>query len=116
MIVFETKRNALYNEIIHELLQIELKVGLEFRTDEMADTMEEIVPKYLRREQYQKCMETIEELFYWTNDKFNYKMTFFHEYILFKFFEYLDHKYKNAFADMIRKKWHVEVVVRKFMR
>ena len=48
-----------------------------------------IYPKYLYREQYNKCIKILKELYQWTNDKFYHEMTAFHEIALNGFLEYM---------------------------
>jgi fido (protein-threonine AMPylation protein) len=44
--------------------------------------IEEILPKYLYREQYHKCVKTLEEIYYWTRDKFYHELNAIHEFVL----------------------------------
>ncbi|MFZ7103080.1 MAG: hypothetical protein ACOWWO_10580 [Peptococcaceae bacterium] len=87
MIFFNTGHLELYNYIIHHFLEIEI-----FNEDEyieIGDKLEIILPKYLFREQYHKCLKTFEELFRWTEDEFYHSMSAFHELTLYKFIDYL---------------------------
>ena len=48
------------------LLEIEVFDG---ETD-VGDVIEDILPKYMYREQYRKCVKTLEDLYCWTEDSF----------------------------------------------
>ncbi|MEK5468011.1 hypothetical protein MKY64_23660 [Paenibacillus sp. FSL R7-0210] len=85
MILFETHHQEAYNCILHNFLKTAIFNG---KTD-IGDIIEEILPKYLYREQYQKCVKTIEELYNWTGDKFYHEMNAIHEFILYKFIDYM---------------------------
>lgn len=86
MIVFNTPHNKMFNYIINRFLKLEV-----FSDDnELDNKIEELMPKYLRREQYRKCKQTFEELYQMTQDKFNHEMTAFHEFVLYKFLEYIE--------------------------
>lgn len=86
MIVFQTSHQEMYNRIIHNFLDIEVFNGI---TD-LVDIAEEIVPTYLFREQYQKCLEVLKNLYYWTEDNFTHEMSAFHELMLYKFINYME--------------------------
>lgn len=85
MILFPTNHLETYNCILHYFLKVEIFNG---ETD-IGDIIEEILPKYLYREQYRKCVKTIEELYYWTADKFYHEMNAIHEFVLYKFIDYM---------------------------
>lgn len=85
MLIFQTEHQELYNYIIHNFLLIE--VFNEY-TD-VGDVIEDLLPKYLYREQYRKCVTVFEELFLWTEDKFYHEMSAFHEIILYNFMNYM---------------------------
>ena len=87
MILFNTKHFELYNYIIHDFLEIEI-FGIEDE-EVISDMAECIYPKYLYREQYNKCIKILKELYQWTNDKFYHEMTAFHEIALNGFLEYM---------------------------
>ena len=87
MILFNTKHFELYNYIIHDFLEIEI-FGIEDE-EAISDMAESIYPKYLYREQYNKCIKILKELYQWTNDKFYHEMTAFHEIALNGFLEYM---------------------------
>lgn len=72
------------NYIIHDFLEIEI-FGIE---DEEAIS-DIIYPKYLYREQYNKCIKILKELYQWSNDRFYHEMTVFHEIALNEFIEYM---------------------------
>lgn len=87
MILFSTNRLKVYNYIIHHFLEVEI-----FNEDEyldIGDKLEMILPKYLFREQYDKCIKIFEELFRWTEDEFYHSMSAFHELALYRFIDYL---------------------------
>lgn len=75
------------NYIIHDFLEIEI-FGIEDE-EVISDVAESIYPKYLYREQYNKCIKILKELYQWTNDKFYHEMTAFHEIALNGFLEYM---------------------------
>lgn len=85
MIIFNTKYQELYNYIIHNFLLIEVFNG----ENDLGDIIEELLPKYLYREQYHKCVKVFEELFSWTEDNFYHEMSAFHEIILYEFINYM---------------------------
>lgn len=87
MILFNIKHFELYNYIIHDFLEIEI-FGIEDE-EVISDMAECIYPKYLYREQYNKCIKILKELYQWTNDKFYHEMTAFHEIALNGFLEYM---------------------------
>ena len=66
MIFFETCHCDVYNHIIHHFLETEV-----FNNDtDIGDMIEILLPKYLFREQYCKCVEVFKQLFQWTADSF----------------------------------------------
>lgn len=93
MIVFQTKDIEIYNYIVHEFLKVEIFGGKDKieMVDNMsiADRIEDILPKYLFREQYSKCLKVFKELFYWTEDDFYHQMSAFHELALYQFIDYM---------------------------
>lgn len=56
---------------------------------DVGDVLEDLLPKYLFREQYCKCVEALEEIFLWTADGFYHEMNAYHEIILYNFIEYM---------------------------
>lgn len=60
MIIFYTRHQEFFNYIIHSFLETEVFNG---ETD-VGDIIEEILPKYLYREQYRKCAKTLEQFTY----------------------------------------------------
>ena len=88
MICFQTQYQKLYNHIIHNFLKVEV---YNDETD-IGDIIEMTLPKYLYREQYNKCLKTFRELYDWTQDKFYHDMTAFHELVLYKFLDYMSEK------------------------
>lgn len=93
MIVFQTEHLELYNYIVHIFLKKEIfndSDNIEHITDMyIGDMIEELMPKYLFREQYSKCIETFKELYYWTEDIFYHRMSAFHEVALYQFIDYM---------------------------
>lgn len=85
MILFETKHQDLYNYVIHNFLKLQI---FNDETD-IGDMIEILLPKYLYREQYKKCVKTFEDIYYWTQDKFYHRMKVFHELVLYKFIDYM---------------------------
>lgn len=85
MILFETCHQDAYNYVLHNFLKIEI---FNEETD-IGDIIEEILPKYLYREQYHKCVKTLEELYFWTGDKFYHEVNAIHEFVLYKFIDYM---------------------------
>lgn len=85
MILLETEHIETYNYIIHRFLKLEIFN----ECINIGDMIEEFVPKYLYREQYKKCVKTLEDLFYWSNDNFYHQLTAFHEIVLYAFIEYM---------------------------
>ena len=85
MIVFQTQYQELFNYIIHNFMEKEV-----FHEDaDLGDIIEMLLPKYLYREQYQKCVKILQELFQWTEDSFYHEMSAFHELLLYKFVDYM---------------------------
>lgn len=93
MIIFETEHIELYNYIVHEFLKKEIfnnNTNIEGINDmDVGDMIEGLMPKYLFREQYLKCVEIFKELFYWTEDRFYHRMNAFHELSLYQFIDYM---------------------------
>ncbi len=93
MILFNTIHIETYNYIIHHFLQLEIFKDLETidKMDDMniGDRIENLLPKYLFREQYQNCVKVYRQLFYWTADDFYHQMEVFHELVLYQFIDYM---------------------------
>lgn len=93
MILFNTTHIETYNYIIHHFLQLEIFKGFETidHIDDMdiGDQIEELLPKYLFREQYQNCVKVYRQLFYWTADDFYHQMEAFHELALYQFVDHM---------------------------
>lgn len=85
MIIFPNLYYKKLNYIVHHFL--DCSVFLE--GIDVGDWVEEIFPKYLYREQFQKCMSVLDELYNWTEDQFTHQMTAFHEFALFHFLDLL---------------------------
>lgn len=82
MIFFNTSRARIYCKIIHNYLEAEIFGDLEI---DIGDRVECYMPKYLFREQYQKCIDVFRDLYEWTNDVFIHELTAFHEVALYYF-------------------------------
>jgi hypothetical protein len=81
----------LFNRVIHLFLESEIfggELNIEATDKEIvSDEIENLLPKYLFREQYHKCLQVFEELYYWTADKFYHRMSAFHELALYRFIQ-----------------------------
>ena len=86
MICFMTEHSEVYNKIIHGFLWRDIFINDDI---DIGDIIEEIVPKYLYREQYAKCEKTMIELYEWTDDVYEHDMTCFHELMLSNYLHYL---------------------------
>lgn len=86
MIYFDTRYMKLYNRIIHNFLEIDIFGDEDI---DIGDIIEDIVPKYLYREQYAKCEKVLKELYEWTDDKFYHDMSCFHELMLSNYLDYV---------------------------
>lgn len=72
----------IYCKIIHSYLEVEIFGDSE---NDVGDAIEAFIPKYLFREQYQKCVEIVRDIYEWTNDLFWHELTAFHEVVLYYF-------------------------------
>lgn len=88
MIAFYTENYKLFNEIIHNFLYVDVFSDPDL---DKGDFLEEILPKYLFREQYKKALKVLDELYAWTNDKFIHQIGCFHELMLYYFLEKMDY-------------------------
>ena len=93
MICFNTSRTIIYNKIIHNYLEGEIFGDPEI---DIGDMIEIYMPKYLFREQYQKCLDVFKDLYEWTNDPFPHDLTAFHEVALYYFLMEME----NVMEDM----------------
>ena len=82
MINLNTPRSIVYCKIIHNYLEGEIFGDPEI---DIGDMIEDYMPKYLFREQYQKCLEVFKDLYAWTSDEFWHELTAFHEVALYYF-------------------------------
>lgn len=93
MILFDTVHIKTYNYIIHHFLQLEIFKDLETIDDmddmDIGDQIEDLLPRYLFREQYKKCVTIYRQLFYWTADDFYHQMEAFHELALYQFVNHM---------------------------
>lgn len=119
MIIFQTEHQELYNHIIHRFLAIRMFNGEE----DLGDIIEMLLPKYLYREQYSKCVKVFKELFLWTEDKFYHEMSAFHEIALYEFINdiselqidipdfkeiYFDEKCDKLISEAVQKDYGME--------
>lgn len=81
MIYFETNHQKLFNYLIHHFLEIEF-----FEFPEEIDLSWYLPEKFLEENQ-EKCLQTIEELYNWTDDNTEEELGPFHEYILSHFID-----------------------------
>ncbi len=86
MIIFHTEFAEYFNKKIHDFLHVEF---IDVYQENSTDRIDWFFPKYLAREQKEKCFTTFEELFEWTGDKYWHEMTAFHEIGLYYFLEYM---------------------------
>lgn len=82
MINLNTSRSVIYCKIIHNYLEGEIFGDSEI---DIGDMIECYMPKYLFREQYQKCLDVFKDLYVWTSDEFWHELTAFHEVALYYF-------------------------------
>lgn len=82
MVNLNTSRSVIYCKIIHNYLEGEIFGDSEI---DIGDMIECYMPKYLFREQYQKCIDVFKDLYVWTNDEFWHELTAFHEVALYYF-------------------------------
>lgn len=82
MIILNTYRSKIYCKIIHNYLEGEIFGDPDI---DIGDMIEDCIPKYLFREQYQRCIEVFEDLYEWTEDLFWHDLTAFHEVALYYF-------------------------------
>ena len=119
MICFATEHSDLYNKIIHGFLWRDIFCNDDI---DIGDIIEEIAPKYLRREQFEKCEKTMIELYEWTDDIYEHDMTCFHELILSNYLDYLAplkddlENFKDIFFDEETKKMIHEVSERDYKK
>lgn len=119
MICFATEHSDLYNKIIHGFLWRDIFCNDDI---DIGDIIEEIAPKYLRREQFEKCEKTMIELYEWTDDIYEHDMTCFHELILSNYLDYLAplkddlENFKDIFFDEETKKMIHEVSKRDYKK
>lgn len=78
MILFETCYNEIFNLTIYHLLKSESKKGID-------NIIEEITPKYLRREQFNKCVATFTKFVEWMNDDYYHHLVPLTKVLLYQF-------------------------------
>ena len=98
MIIFNTYRMEVYCKIIHSYLETEIFGNSEI---DIGDAIETFIPKYLFREQYQRCIEVVKELYEWTNDLFLHQLTAFHEVALYYFLKEMDNIKEDMQEDFV---------------
>lgn len=85
MILFKTKYQQLFNITINYLLKEELiKENKDF-----GNIVDNIMPKYIRREQFGNCEKSIENIYKWSSDKFIHNISILEKFCLYNFFKYL---------------------------
>lgn len=102
MICFNTHRAVIYNKIIHNYLEVEIFGDPD---NDIGDTIECYMPKYLFREQYQKCLEIFTDLYEWTGDKFLHELSAFHEVALYYFLVEMENL-KDDMEDYFKKAFY----------
>lgn len=90
MIYFNADHLEMFNCIIHNFLEVEIFEYEEKNNHTIGDIIEPMIEKYLFREQYSKCIESIRNLYYWSGDSFNHDLDDFHEYILYCFLKEME--------------------------
>ena len=83
MMIFPSGHYALCNRIVHDFLGIKIFNG----DTDIGDAIEAMLPKYLFREQYRRCIEVFNDLFRWSDDTFFHNIGAFHEVALYYFLE-----------------------------
>lgn len=79
----ETDLSDYFNRNIHMFLTTEY---IELRdADDPYDSLDLFFPKYMLREQKDKCLSIAEDLYYWSGDNFTHKLTPIHESGLYNF-------------------------------
>ena len=81
MILFSSKYIEIKNTTIHYLLK---HVKLENKNS-FEDLVDTVMPKHLKREQFEKCENTFNNLLSWTNDKFYHILDSFSKLALYHF-------------------------------
>lgn len=99
MIYFNTEKMVIYCKIIHNYLEGEIFGDPE---SDIGDAIECYMPKYLFREQYQKCIEVFEDLYEWTDDGFLHELTSFHEVALYYFLVEMQEVKNESGKDFIK--------------
>lgn len=93
MILFKSQHSQIFNKLIHNCLGFSIYDSII----DIGDAIDEILPKYLRREQFIKCKEAFDDLYTWSSDKFDHELTVFHQLALYKFMEYAVDQYGDDF-------------------
>jgi len=83
MILFSSKHIEIKNTTIHYLLK-HIKLENKNSFEDLVDT---VMPKHLKREQFEKCENTFNNLLSWTNDKFYHILDSFSKLALYHFLE-----------------------------
>lgn len=78
MILFENHQLELYNSFINNIIKIEKE-----ENSDLGDTIERIMPKYLRREQFNKCVKALNDIYNWSKDTINHDLDIFHKNVLY---------------------------------
>lgn len=108
MIYLNTSRAIIYNKIIHNYLEVEVFGDPDI---DIGDAIEDCFPKYLFREQYQKCIEVFKDLYEWTNDPFLHNLTAFHEVALYYFLSGME-ELKNDIEDSFKEIFYDKALIK----
>lgn len=92
MLIFNTTNNIeFYNYIIHRFMKIERlnekEVGERF--------LKSYIREYLYKEQKEKCLNVLEDIYHYTNNKIYYELDVFHEVILCAIIDKMNNKKKS---------------------
>ena len=91
--------SELYNHIIHHFMEVEEL----YKETNMKSFLKRYANPLLVKEQYPKCVDTLNDLFYWTEDQQTHIMKAFHEVILYDFLNYMIYLQNNL--DDFNKKY-----------
>lgn len=106
MIYFNTNRMLIYCKIIHNYLEAEIFGDPD---NDIGDTIECYMPKYLFREQYEKCIDVFEDIYEWTEDQFFHDLTAFHKLALYYFLMDMENLKNDMKEDFIKVFYDKEI-------
>ncbi|MCI8347507.1 MAG: hypothetical protein HFJ12_06155 [Bacilli bacterium] len=78
MILFETRYTEIFNHTIQYLIK-------ENKDQEIEDIIDEVAPRYLRREQFRRCVITFSNLIEYTKDKYYHRLDSLSKILLYRF-------------------------------